>query len=277
MSLFNPVTYFSASKELVLLLTRHRQLTWEMTKREVTDQYLGQFLGWLWAVGHPVFLMCVYVVIFEYVFKLRIGGTQELPMGYTVYLLAGLVPWMGLQTVLGKSAVAITANANLVKQVVFPIEILPVKVVFSSVMTQGIGMLLLLGYIMVVYKTLMLSLLLLPVLLALQIIGMIGVAYVFSAVGVYFRDLKDFVQLFCIAGLYLMPVFYLPDWVPQTLRPLLYINPISYMVWCYQDVFYFGRIEHPIAWIVFTILSFGALWGGYAVFRKVKIFFGNVL
>lgn len=277
MSILNPKTYYANFIELVTLLTRHKQLTWEMTKRELTDQYLGQLLGWLWTVGHPVFLMGVYVVIFGYVFKLRIGDTPDMPLNYTVYLLSGLIPWMGLQTVLGKSSVAITGNANLVKQVVFPIEILPVKVVLASVITQCISMFLLIFYILFVYKFLMWMLLLLPVLLLLQVMGMIGIAYVFSAIGAYFRDLKDFVQLFCVAGMYLMPIFYLPAWVPNVLRPALYLNPISYMVWCYQDVFYYGRFEHPYAWGVFSVLSLGAFLGGYCVFRKVKILFGNVL
>ena len=64
----------------------------------------------------------------------------------------------------------------------------------------------------------------------------------------YFRDVKDFVQVFCIAGMYLMPVVYLPKMVPGVFRPLLNLNPFSYMVWCYQDACYFGRFEHPWAW-----------------------------
>ena len=74
--------------------------------------------------------------------------------------------------------------------------------------------------------------------------------------GTYFRDVKDFVQVFCIAGMYLMPVVYLPTMVPEIFRPLLYLNPFSYMAWCYQDACYFGRFQHPWAWPVFM---FGSL------------------
>ena len=106
---------------------------------------------------------------------------------------------------------------------------------------------------------------------------MIGVAYVLAAVGTYFRDLKDFVQVFCIAGMYLMPVVYLPTMVPRVFRPLLYLNPFSYMAWCYQDACYFGRFEHPWAWPVFLGGSLGMFYLGYRVFRKLKICFGSVL
>ena len=118
---------------------------------------------------------------------------------------------------------------------------------------------------------------LLPPLFAVQIVAMIGLAYVLSAAAVYLRDLKDVVVIFSLAGLYIVPVVYLPGWVPAAFRPILYANPFSYMVWCYQDVFYFGRIEHPLAWLVFPAAALVAFKGGHALFSRSKIFFGNFL
>ena len=109
-----------------------------------------------------------------------------------------------------------------------------------------------------------------------QAMAMIGVSFVFCSVGVYFRDIKDFVQVFCVMGMYLMPIFFLPTMVPWMFRPFLYLNPFSYMIWCYQDVCYFGRFEHPWAWGAFVLMSFGIFYLGYRVFRKLKIMFGNV-
>ena len=269
--------FYNVFREMINLLEMNKQLTIEMTKRELTDQYSGQILGWFWTIGHPLFLMLVYVIVFGYVFQLRIGGTQELPMNYTVYLLSGLIPWMGLQLSMTKSATAITSNANLVKQVVFPVEILPVKVVLSSIANQCISLVLLIAYVLVSYRTLPWTYVMLPSLVLLQTLGMIGLAYIFSAIGAYFRDLKDFIQLFSVAGMYLMPIFYLPEWVPKILRPFLYFNPVSYMAWCYQDALYFGRIEHPISWVVFIVMTLGLFFSGYIIFQKTKVMFGNVL
>jgi len=277
MSLLSPKHHFDATREIFDLLTRHRQLTWEMAKREISDRYAGQAFGALWAVGHPLFLMGIYVFVFAYIFKQKIGGTYELPLDYTAYILSGLIPWMAFQECMAKSSTAIVANANLVKQVVFPIEILPVKGVIASLLTQVISLSLLLCYVLATARTLPWTCALLPLLVALQTCAMIGVAYVLSAVGAYFRDIKDFVQVFCQVGMYVMPVFYLPSWVPETLRPALYANPFSYLAWCYQDALYFGRFEHPWAWVVFASLSLGCFYFGYRVFRKLKVMFGNVL
>jgi lipopolysaccharide transport system permease protein len=111
----------------------------------------------------------------------------------------------------------------------------------------------------------------------IQALAMVGIGYVLSSVGAFLRDMKDFVQVFCIVGLYLMPIFYLPQFVPKVFRPILYINPFSYVIWCYQDALYYGRFEHWWAWIIFPVLSICTFYGGYRVFRKLKVILGNVL
>jgi len=277
MSLLSGRAHWNAFWEVFGLLTQHRQLTWEMTRREIADRYAGQMLGTFWAVGHPLALMGIYVFVFAWVFQVKIGGTVELPLDYTTYILSGLIPWMAFQESMSKGTTVILGNSNLVKQVVFPIEVLPVKTVIASFGTQLVATGVLVAYVLANHGSLPWTYALLPVLFGFQALAMVGVAYIFSAVSVYFRDLKDFVQVFCLAGMYVMPVFYLPSMVPGTFRPLLYFNPFSYMAWCYQDACYFGRWEHPWAWPVFFAGSLASFYLGYRVFRKLKICFGSVL
>ncbi len=274
---FNVKNHFAAIQEILSLLTRHRQLTWEMSKREISERYAGQLFGLFWAVGHPLALIAVYVFIFAYVFKMKIGGTYKLPLDYTTYLLCALIPWMAFQETMMKSTTSITGNSNLVKQVIFPVEVLPIKTVISSLVTQIILTVFLILYVLITHKGLLWTYVLIPVPVFFQVLGMIGMSYVLSSIGTYFRDLKDFTQVFCLLGMYIMPIFYLPDQVPAIFRPLLYLNPFSYLAWCYQDIFYFGRFEHWWAWVVYICLSVGTFYVGYRIFRKLKVMFGNVL
>jgi lipopolysaccharide transport system permease protein len=172
----------------------------EMAKRELSDRYMGQVFGTFWAIGHPLVMMAVYVFIFVFVFKVKMGGTPEMPLDYTTYLLSGLIPWMGFQEAMSKGSTVITGNANLVKQVVFPIEILPIKGVISSLITQFIFLSLLTVYVLVSHLSLPWTYILLPILICLQTLAMIGVCYILSSVSVYFRDVKDFVQVFGVTG-----------------------------------------------------------------------------
>ena len=81
---------------------------------------------------------------------------------------------------------------------------------------------------------------------------MVGFGFALAAVGVFFRDIRELVQMFVIAAIFLMPIVYLPGSVPGGFDEVIWLNPFTYMVWCYQDVLYFGRIEHPWAWVVFA-------------------------
>jgi lipopolysaccharide transport system permease protein len=270
-------SHFIALRELLSLATRHRQLTIEMAKREISDRYLGQVFGLFWAVGHPVAMMAIFVFIFAYVFRMKMGGTYELPRDFTTYLLSGLIPWLCFQESMVKGVNVILAHANLVKQVVFPIEILPVKGVLASMVTMVITLTILIIYVLATQHSVPPTYLLLPVLMFFQFLAMVGTCFILSSVGAYFRDLRDLVQIFSAAGLYMIPVFYLPVLVPEILRPLLYANPFSYMVWCYQDILYFGRFEHWWAWPVFAVASLGVFYIGYRIFRKLRVMFGNVL
>jgi lipopolysaccharide transport system permease protein len=277
--------YVAGLKELfatfVALLQRYHQLIFELTRREILDRHVGQVLGPAWTIGYPLLLMALYVFIFTVVFPTRFPVDVVMPRSYVVYILAGLVPWLGFADAMNKNCRTILINASLVKQVAFPVEILPIKVTLAAFAAQLIATILLVGYAGILDPAgLSATIVLLPFLLLLQVIAMLGVAYAFSAVSVFFRDLSEVVQLFTTAGLFLAPILYLPQWIEQTWPPLFWLmhfNPFSHVVWCYQDVIYFGRFEHPVSWLIFIALALGAFGAGFGLFRKLRPLFGETL
>lgn len=275
--LLDPRIHLKPFGQSIALLYRFRQLIWEMTKAEISKRYVGQTFGAIWAIVHPAFLIAVYVFVFSYVFKSRFGGTVDIPLNYTAYLLSGMIPWLAFSETLSTGPSVILANVNLVKQHVFPVEVLPIKEVLASSVTLLIAMMFMIVYVLWTHGALLWSYLLLPVVILLQILAMVGVCYILSSVGVYFRDLKDFIAAYNKAGLFLIPVLYLPTAMPGALKAILYINPFSYMVWCYQDILFYGRIEHPFAWVVYVTLSLGVFYAGYRIFTKLKPGLGDVL
>lgn len=277
LTVVNPRAYAQAFREASSLLNQHWRLTIAMAKRDLIQRYAGQLIGPLWIVGHPLFLTALYLFVFGVVFKTRMGGTVELPLSYTPYILSGLIPWLTLQNALSASCLSIVSNSQLVKQFVFHLEVLPAKDVLASTVIWFVGIAATLLYILLIEGTVHLTFLLLPVAFALQLALMIGLAFLVSAVSVFFRDLKDFVTLFTTAGIFLMPVVYLPSMVPELFRPLVYLNPFSYMTWVYQDIIYFGRFEHPWAWLVYVGGSLMVFAAGYRVFRRLRPMFSSVL
>jgi lipopolysaccharide transport system permease protein len=263
--------------ELWQLATRYRYLTLELTKREITERYAGQVFGSLWAVGHPLILMAIYVFVFSYVFRTSFGGTPELPRSYTVFLLSGLVPWLAFQEAIAKSPMVVLSNRNLVKQIVFPIEVLPATAALSTIPTAVVSFAFLAIYSLTTTAVLPWTMLLLPVALAAQAAAMAGVAYALSAIGVYFRDLKDFIAVFLSIAIFVHPIIFVPGTLPGWVEYAFYLSPFSYMIWVYQDICFYGAILHPVAWIAFLAGSALTLYAGYRLFRGLRISFGNAI
>ena len=258
-------------------IRRHAPLALSMARRELRSRHAGNILGSMWIIGHPLFQMCLFVFIFAVVFQQKIGGNRELPRDYTTYILTGLVPWLAMVPVFTGACSAIIANSNLIKQFSFEAEVLPIKDVALSMVFWVVGVVLIVVYQLFIYVSLPWTLILLPLVLAMHLATMLGVALLLAAITVFVRDVKDIMVLVVSAGVYVLPIVYLPTWVPPIFRPFLYANPFSYLIWVYQDVFYFGRIEHPASWAISAILSLLSLSIGYRVFHRLQPIFGNAL
>ena len=258
-------------------LVSHRNLLVEQLRRELFDQHAGHIMGGVWLIIHPIFLMAVYVFVFALVFRTRIGGTHDMPLDYTTYILSGLIPWLTIQQALGKACIVLTQNAALIKQVVFPIEVLPARAVLSSLVPLAVMIVVLIAYVTVTYHAVPTTYLLLPILVVLLVPWLLGIGFLLSAATVFVRDVRELVTLFLTVGPFLLPVMYLPAWVPAAFKPLIYANPFSYIIWCFQDALYFGNVDHPWAWLV-TALGGGAMFllGGH-FFQAARPLFGDAL
>ena len=120
------------------LFYKNRSLIIRMSYKELTDRYAGSALGLFWALFYPLFLVGIYAVIFTFIFQVRIheGST---PFEYSLYAIVGLIAWIVMQEGLVKSTNSIISNATLVKQVIFPIDILPIIGVIVSFLTLIVG------------------------------------------------------------------------------------------------------------------------------------------
>jgi lipopolysaccharide transport system permease protein len=275
--LFNPSRLASAAVDGGYIVKRHWRLALAMAHREMSTRYAGQIMGSFWVVGHPLLQMLIFVFLFGTVFQQRIGGTFELPRDYTIYILAGLVPWLTILPTLTSSCYSIVANSVLVKQFNFELEVLPLKDVLIAMLVWIVGVLIIVVYTIWSYWSVPWTYTLLPLVLLVLIVTLIGFAWLISAVAVFVRDLKDFITVWANLGVFMLPIVYLPQSVPKIFLPIVYGNPLSCMIWIHQDVFYFGRIEHPVSWIIATLFALFMFTSGHRVFQRLRPMFGSVL
>ncbi len=274
---WDPIGHLETLRTGLAALARHRGMLCTLARRELGQPHAGQVLGRFWVVGHTLFLVLVYATVFSWVFAVRMGGGSGLPGDYTTYLLSGLLPWLAFSQAMLRASSSVTSAGSLVRQVVFPLEVLPATAVLTALPPLAAGVALLLAWSVLATGRLPAMWLALPVVAGLQVLAMLGVGYLLAGVGVFVRDTKDLVQLFTTINVYLMPVVYLPDWVPERLAWLLVVNPFSALAWCWQDVLFFGTFAHPCAWVACAVGCPLAFSVGYRIFSKLRPMFGNVL
>ena len=272
-----PQPYLAHAASILRSLIRHRRLAWELAKRELADRYVGQVGGALWSIIQPTLMIAIFILLFAGVFTTRLAAGSGSPKQQIVYLLSGLVPWMTIQDALARAPNVITSNAALVKQVSFPLTVLPVKTLLPSYIMLPVGYGLLLLYLLFSEGTVSLSWALLPACWAILVVSTIGLAYFLSAITVYLRDAANVLQLALFAGLYISPVFYPPEAAPRLLRAAMFANPFTYLILCFQDVTWYERIAHPVAWAVAVGLATLTFLIGSRVFNVLQRYFGSFL
>jgi lipopolysaccharide transport system permease protein len=275
--LVSPSANVRALSQLFATVRNHGVLIYELSRRDIADRYVSRFLGMLWAVINPALQLSLYIFLFTFVFGTRINGDSTSNLNSVVYIFAGLISWFFTVEVLSRSVDLLRANAPLLKQIVFPVEVLPLKTCVAGVFIQFAYILILLIMLAsVMPHNLPAALGLLPVALLIQFVLLSGVAFLLSLAGAAVPDFKEVVQLFTIAGLFLTPILYSPlqlDLLPRPLFLLIVSNPFSHVVWCYQDAIYFGEVRHGASWVITSVFAVLALMFGFRAFVKVKPYF----
>jgi lipopolysaccharide transport system permease protein len=257
---------------------RHRELVFELARREIAERHAGSLLGIAWAVFTPLVTMGIYVGLFAFVFPIRFGDGGS-PWTGAAMILAGLVPWLAFVDVATRAPSIFVAQRALVRQVVFPTEVLPARSVASSLPAWGIGTVIMLAVSLAAVGAKP-SWALLPLLWLAQLLAMLGAAYLLATLGAWLRDLREVVSILANIGLYVAPILLLPATIaslPEAARWVIALNPFSHMVWCYQDAVVLGAIEHPASWIVFPAAALATFAGGATVFSRARANIAEVL
>ncbi len=224
-------------RTLAANIFKNRYLLLLWTKREIKARYAGTAAGVIWATLVPLCTIALYYIFFSLVLKIKIPEVAG-SSGYFFYLLAGLIPWMSLSEGLGRSASCLVDYGFLVQKMVFPMDIIPATVVIVSLVPQVVGFfiyvaMLSLGGLVEWYR-----LLWVPVIFLCQVMLMLGMAYLLSALGAVFRDSIQAVGILLQFWFYLTPILYPLKMVPESFRPfILWSNPLTPLVMGYQWAF----------------------------------------
>lgn len=257
-------------------LFRHRELIRTMTWRNFNARYRGSFGGLFWSFVQPLVMMVIYTIVFSLFLKVRFS-TDSSPFTFSVYLLCGLLPWNALSEGLAQSTNVIRTNVNLVKRVVFPLEILPINLALTTAIQQVIGFALLLPLAWLVTGQLSWTLSVVPAILAFQLLFAIGLNWIIASLAVYFPDLNQLVPLLLTVWMFLTPIFYPDDVVPAWASPIFRLNPMARLVRHYRDAFLYGQVPSWQGLAITGILCLAVFMFGYFWYMHTKKGFADVL
>jgi lipopolysaccharide transport system permease protein len=241
-------------------------LLWVLVMRDLKLRYRRSVLGILWSLATPLAQMLVFTFLFHRVVPLGIPN-------YPVFVFSGLLAWTWFQTSTTMAAVSITGNRELIGQPGFPSSILPAVTVATNLTHFLLELPVLLAFLLLSGERPTGALFALPLVIAVQYLFSLAIAYPIAAVNVAFRDTQHIASLILLLLFYLTPVFYDARSVPAAYRPIFELNPMVQIIGAYRSIFLHGEAP-DLTWL----LTFGVAAGvllilGYIVFRRASVRF----
>ncbi|OYD55709.1 ABC transporter [Thauera propionica] len=252
-------------------LWKYRRTLFATAWSDIRGKYRGTFLGMGWSILYPIVFLILYAVVYLFIFKIRLPNYT--PFEYILLIFSGLIPFLGFSESLSTGVGSVLANRGLIRNTMFPIELVPVKAVLASSVTMIVGLSILLP-ILWLRGTILPSQALIPLLLVLQLVFTIGLIWLLSALNVFFQDIGQMTGVMILFLMLVSPIAYTQDMIPAALMPLMYPNPLFYMIMLYRDTIILGEIPLDLLGI-FTLISLTTFFSGYYVFNRLKSLFAD--
>jgi ABC-2 type transport system permease protein len=247
-------------KSIVASIYGYRELLKNLVLKDIKLKYRGSVFGFLWSLANPLLMVVVYTFAFTYI--IRVKGE-----GFVFSLMLGLLTWTFFTNSAAMSTGAIIDNSGLLKSVIFPRAILPIGTVLFNLAQYLLTVSVFLPAMMLWYRTPPAwPMLLFPVVLLLQVIFTIGVALILATATAFFRDVRHLLEVLLAMLFWTTPIIYTLDQVPERLRLIILMSPVSPFVVAYQQMFLHRAWPDGTVWLIANVNAFGAFLVGALLF-----------
>jgi lipopolysaccharide transport system permease protein len=263
--------------EIFLSLWRNRSLAFQMVVRDVVGRYRGSLAGLLWSLFNPVLMLLVYTFVFSVVLKMRWGGASGGRLDFAVMVFSGMIVHSLFSECINRAPTIVLGSPNLVKKVIFPLEVLPWVTLGSALFHTLVNFAVLLVFVFIAQQSISWTALLFPLVLAPFALFTLGTCWILASVGVYLRDIGQVTGLLTMVLLFLSPVFFPLSALPPLYQKLFQLNPLSFVIEQGREVLVWGRLP---AWSEFGLYALFALlfaWLGLWWFQRTRRGFADVI
>lgn len=251
-----------------------------LVQRDLEAKYKGSVLGNVWPLLTQLSQLLIYTYVFSIVLrvKLDLAGIPSNNFTFGLWLFAGLVPWLAFTNGLISATSSVITQPNLIKRVVFPLELLPMVPILSAFVESLLGMAALVIIVAIVTGQLHATLFLLPFVWITQLLLTAGLGYFMAGLTVFLRDVPQTLGVILNIWFYLTPIVYPAESIPDFLRSFVFwVNPLSAIAQVYRDLILVGTLEHGGQWAIASVSAIVLFVGGYFTYNKLKPGFADVI
>jgi lipopolysaccharide transport system permease protein len=257
---------------------KSRDLLKQLVKRNIQTRYKGSMLGFFWILATPLMMLVVYTFVFSVIFKARWpGNVNESKATFALILFCGLTVFNIFSESVNGSVGVIVGNPNFVKKVVFPLEILPVMTLLTSLFFGLIWMAILILGIAIFMQKFCLTAICLPIVLLPLVLFSCGVSWFLASIGTFFRDLGHVIGIALQLLVFGTPIFYSFEMIPPKFQFYLRLNPLTDIVQNARKVLIYNQWPDWTSVGIMIVISYFIFKLGYIWFMKTKRGFADVL
>jgi ABC-2 type transport system permease protein len=242
----------------------YRHMVFSLVRKDLRGRYKGSALGFLWTFINPLLQLCIYTIVFSTIMRM---GIEK----FYIFLFVALVPWIFFNACLQNGSTVVLYNQDLVKKIYFPRIVLPIAYVTSSFVNMLLSFIVVFAVLIFTgYGLNPLALIYLPLIMVIEYILCLGIALITSACTVYLRDLEHILGIVGMAWMYLTPVIYSPEMVPEKYLFLFNLNPMTPIVEAYRDILYYKQVPQLQTLALATGLGVFVVVIGSLLFNKLQ-------
>lgn len=250
-----------------------KQFSW----REVEKRYKGTLLGLFWSLITPLLMLTVYTIVFGFIFKGSYGHPGETKIQFALGLFCGLLLWDFIAGSIIMAPALIINNANFVTKVIFPLEILPMAMIVSSVVHTAIGFVPLILLLAISQGSIPLTALFLVPIFIPVVLYALGIVWILSAIGTFLRDIGAMIPALLTIIMFMSAIFFPITAIPAAWRWVIMLNPVAVLISMARNAVVFGQVPNVTLYGIQLGVSILVAIFGYALFMKVKPAFADVL
>ncbi len=244
-------------------LKQYKEFLKTNVKKDIRGKYKGSFLGVLWSFLNPLLSVLVYAIVFPYIMRVKVEN-------YLIYLITGIIPWTFFTSSINMGMNSVLYNSNIIKKVYFPRIILPISSVTSCLVNFLISCIIILVFCLGSGVGISIHLLWLPIIAIIQYILQLGLAFILSAIEIYMRDIEHIVNFLISMLFYATPILYTPDTFQGDLTILLKLNPLTYLMSAYRNIFFYHQNPSIKGLGLVLTISLVFFFVGYFIFEKLQ-------